>query len=99
MQAFSPVGYIKSIVHLAPAYASTISMFNSFMAYIAATVIPLLLPLIMPDYTKPQWNHSFYFIAACLTSSTLLYGLFGSAETQPWGTRLAQEDTQKATRF
>ncbi|XP_001947560.2 putative inorganic phosphate cotransporter [Acyrthosiphon pisum] len=69
---------------LSPNYSSTIMALVNGIGCLSGMATPYIAGILTPNRTVLEWRLVFWIMMIVMTSSSVLYGLFGSGELQPW---------------
>lgn len=83
-------GFYISHMDLVGPFAGVAFGITNTVATCAGFLIPLFLSYFVPNGTAVEWKTVFYIVAGAQAFGATLYGLFGSAELQPWVTEASK---------
>ncbi|KAL4123374.1 hypothetical protein QTP88_015570 [Uroleucon formosanum] len=69
---------------LSPNYSSTIMALVNDIGCISGMATPYIVGILTPNKTVLEWRLVFWIMMIVMTSTSVLFGLFGSGNLQPW---------------
>eukprot|EP00794_Sanderia_malayensis_P010936 gene10936-12097_t len=89
IEALAWAGFAVNHLDIAPRYSSILFGITNTSSTIPGILSPLLVGYITENKTMEEWRLVFYIGSATFVVGSMFYGLFASAEKQPW----ADDDT------
>lgn len=81
---FAWSGFSVNHLDIAPPHASVLMGLSNTIATLPGIISPPLAGSIVPDRTAEQWRIVFFISSAIYLLGAIVYGVFCSAEKQPW---------------